>query len=126
MSQISKVASAQVKARSSDEAYGRAITATLALAATVIVAALLLTRPPIAIPAGAGGANELTDGFLPGAIAAQQMRSAQALSDGWEVRLVGPGRDAPNSVRDGWEGSLVPPVTLAGELTDGWESALLK
>ena len=128
MSQITKAVPAHVKPRTSDATYGRAITAALAFAAAAIVAALMLTRPPVALPAGAAAANELTDGFLPGAIAAhtaQQMRNAQALNDGWEGRLAGPTRVAQNTARDGWEGSLVPPTT-AGGITDGWESSLLE
>jgi hypothetical protein len=106
MSQISKTA--QVKPTTSDETYGRAITAILALAAAVIVAALLLTRPQAAVPTGAAGGGDLTDGFLPGAMAAhaaQQIRNAQALSDGWEAGLFGP-RTTNQEPRDGWESSL--------------------
>jgi len=129
MSQITKTSPAEVTPRTSDEFYGRAITATLALAAAVIVAALLLTRAPAAVPAGASGANDLTDGFLSGAISAhsaQQLRNAQALNDGWETRLVTPVRAAQPDVRDGWEARIVAPSTAGQDVTDGWESSLVR
>ena len=68
MSQITKTA--QVKPVPNNDTYGRGIAASLALAAAVIVAAFLLTRAPAAVPTGMAGADQLTDGFLPGAIAA--------------------------------------------------------
>ena len=87
MSQITRTA--EVKPITSTESYGRAITVGLAATAAIIVVAFLLTRPMAAIPAQGAGADQLTDGFLPGAIAAhaaQQVRNAQALSDGWEAQ----------------------------------------
>jgi hypothetical protein len=126
MSHITKTT--QVKPVPSGATYGRAITVALALTAAMIVAAFLLTRPSTAVPS-AGGANELTDGYLPGAIAAhsaQQLRNAQALTDGWEARLVGPMRAAQSDVRDGWEAGLVAPRTSSSEITDGWEASLFK
>lgn len=127
MSQISKTA--QVKPTTSDETYGRAITAILALAAAVIVAAVLLTRPQAAVPTGAAGGSDLTDGFLPGAMAAhaaQQIRNAQALSDGWEAGLVVPARTIQGEARDGWEAGLFGPRTTNQEPRDGWESSLFR
>lgn len=127
MSQITKTA--QVKPVPNNDTYGRGIAASLALAAAVIVAAFLLTRAPAAVPTGMAGADRLTDGFLPGAIAAhsaQQMRNAQALSDGWEASLVGPMRAAPNEVRDGWEAGLIGSAAITQhELRDGWEAGLV-
>ena len=146
MSQITKTA--QVKPVASVESYGRAITFGLAATATIIVVAFLLTRPLAAVPTGSAGTDRLTDGFLPGALAAhaaQHVRNAQALSDGWEGSLVGPVRAAQNELRDGWEGGLVggiattpqgvsdgweaglvPPAQSANEITGGWESSLFK
>jgi len=146
MSHITKTA--EVKPITSVESYGRAITVSLALTAAIIVAALLLTRPGSARPTGGTAADQLTDGFMPGAVsahAALQVRSAQALADGWEARLVGPmhaaqnavrdgweaglvGRIAatPQAVRDGWEAGLVPPAHAAADITGGWESSLFK
>lgn len=127
MSQITKAA--QVKPIDSNDSYGRAITAALALAATLIVVAFLLTRSPASVPAGTVGADRLTDGFLPGALAAnaaEQIRNAQALDDGWEAGIVGPVRAAQQSVRDGWEGGLVPPAASGYEIRDGWESSLIR
>jgi len=146
MSQITKTA--EVKPITSVESYGRAITVSLALTAAIIVAALLLTRPGSARPTGGTAADQLTDGFMPGAVAAHaalQVRSAQALADGWEARLVGPMHAAqnavrdgweaglvstiastPHAVRDGWEAGLVAPTTAGNEVRDGWESALFK
>ena len=145
MSHITKAA--DVKSRTSDEYYGRAITASLALAAAVIVAAFLLTRTTTAVPAGAAGAGNLTDGFLPGAIsahAAQQVRNAQAVTDGWEARLVpmqgaqagvrdgweaglvGAIGSSSGVIRDGWEAGLVPPAGSGNDVTDGWESSLFR
>jgi hypothetical protein len=126
MSQITKAA--QVKPRTSDEFYGRAITATFALAAAIVVAAFLLTRPAT-VPSSSASASDVTDGFLPGAMgahAAQQIRQAQAVTDGWEARLAGPIGAAPTDVRDGWEGRLVPAATSPNNITDGWESSLFK
>jgi hypothetical protein len=146
MSQITKTA--EIKPRSSDETYGRAITFSLTLTAAIIVASFMLTRPLAAVPTGDASANSLTDGFLPGAMAAHaalQAHSAQALADGWEARLVEPMhaaqnavRDgweaglvstiasAPHAVRDGWEAGLVAPTTAGNEVRDGWESSLFK
>ena len=127
MSQITRTA--EVKPITSTESYGRAIAVGLAATAAIIVVAFLLTRPMAAIPAQGTGADQLTDGFLPGAIAAhaaQQVRNAQALSDGWEASLVGPVRAAQNDVRDGWEAGLVPPASSGNDITDGWESSLFK
>jgi hypothetical protein len=127
MSQITK--SAQAKPVASDETYGRAITATLALAAALIAVAFLLARSPASVPAGTVGADRLTDGFLPGAMAAnaaEQIRNAQALDDGWEAGIVGPVHAAQQSVRDGWEGGLVPPAASRNEIRDGWESSLFR
>jgi len=146
MSQITKTA--EVKPITSVESYGRAITVSLALTAAIIVAALLLTRPGSARPTGGTAADQLTDGFMPGAVAAHaalQVRSAQALADGWEARLVGPMHAAqnavrdgweaglvstiastPHAVRDGWEAGLVAPTTAGNEVRDGWQSALFK
>ena len=126
MSQITK--SAQANPRTSDEFYGRAITATLALAAALIVVAYLLTRPATT-PAGAAGARDLTDGFLPGAVAARaaaQIRDAQSLTGGWEARLVQPMVTRQGAVRDGWEAGLLPPVTPTTDVRDGWESSLIR
>jgi len=128
MSQITK-ASAQVKPRTNDEFYGRAITATLALAAAIIVVAYVLTRPATPIPSGGSDSGNLTDGFLPGAIAANgavQARDAQALADGWEARLVRPVVMSHAAVRDGWEAGLTAPASTGHEVTDGWESSLFK
>ena len=129
MSQITK-APAQVKPRTSDEFYGRAITATLALAAAIIVVAYMLMRPATSVPSGNAGANDLTDGFLPGAIAANGAtltRNAQALTDGWEARLVGPAAISRGAIRDGWEAGLVGPTApTRHEVTDGWESSLFE
>jgi hypothetical protein len=146
MSQITKTA--EIKPRTSDETYGRAITVSLTVTAAIIVAAFLLTRPLAAVPTGNASANSLTDGFLPGAMAAHaavQAHSAQALADGWEARLVGPmyaaqnavrdGWEAglvstiaatPHAVRDGWEAGLVAPTTPGSDATDGWESSLFE
>jgi hypothetical protein len=146
MSQITKTA--QAKPITNVESYGRAITVGLAVTAAVIVVAFLLTRPMAPIPTRGAGADQLTDGFLPGAIAAhaaQQLRNAQALSDGWEASLVGPVRAAqndvrdgwdvglvggiattPHEVRDGWEAGLMPPAPSGNDITDGWESSLFK
>jgi len=146
MSQITKTA--EINPRTSDETYGRAITVSLTLTAAIIVAAFLLTRPFGAIPPGHASGTSLTDGFLPGAMAAHaavQARSAQALADGWEARLVGPMHAAqnavrdgweaglvggiaatPHAVRDGWEAGLVAPNTTGNEVRDGWESSLFK
>jgi hypothetical protein len=129
MSQITKTAQAPVKPRTSDEFYGRAITATIALAAAIIVVAFLLTRGTAAVPAGAAGGDQLTDGFLPGAIAAhtaQQLRNAQAVNDGWQGSLVGPMRAAGAQVRDGWEAGILAPSAAGHDVADGWESSLLK
>ena len=126
MSQITKTT--QVKPVPSEETYGRAITAALAITAAMILAAFLLTRPSTAVPFGGAAADRLTDGYLPGAIAAhsaQQLRNAQALTDGWEARLVGPMRAAQSDVRDGWEAGLVGPHT-SSEIIDGWEASLFK
>ncbi len=145
MSQITNTA--KVKPITSQESYGRAITVGLASTAAVIAVAFLLTRP-VAAPAGGAGANQLTDGFLPGATAAHaaaQAQSAQALADGWEARLVGPMKAAqpdirdgweaglvgaiaftPHAVRDGWEAGLVPPTSSANDISDGWESSLFR
>jgi hypothetical protein len=127
MSQITK--SAQAKPRTSDEFYGRAITATLALAAAMIVVAFLLTRPASTVPTGAAGARDLTDGFLPGAVAAHsaaQIRDAQSLTGGWEARLVPPKVTSQGAVRDGWEAGLLAGVTPTADIRDGWESSLIK
>ena len=127
MSQITKTT--QAKPIPSEETYGRAITVALAIAASMIVAALLLTRPSSAVPFGGAAADRLTDGYLPGATAAhtaQQLRNAQALTDGWEARLVGPMRAAQGDVRDGWEAGLVGPRTSGSEITDGWEASLFE
>ena len=127
MSQITKTA--EIKPRTSDETYGRAIAVSLTLTAAIIVAAFLLTRPLAAIPTGNASANSLTDGFLPGAMAAHaavQARSAQALADGWEARLVGPMHAAPNAVRDGWEAGLVGGIAATPHaVSDGWEAGLV-
>jgi hypothetical protein len=126
MSQITKAA--QVKPIDSNDSYGRAITAALALAATLIVVAFLLTRAPATLPAGAAGADRLTDGFLPGVMAAnaaERIRNAQALDDGWQAGLVVPMQAAPG-VRDGWEAGLVAPAEAGGEIRDGWESSLFR
>jgi hypothetical protein len=128
MSQINKAAVGQVKPRTSDEFYGRAITATIALTAAIIVVAFLLTRPATTVSSAGGGASQLTDGFLPGAMAAHaavQARHAQAMADGWEARLVGP-MAAGNVVRDGWEAGLVGPATSSQDVTDGWEGSLFR
>ena len=146
MSQITRTA--EVKPSTSMESYGRAITVGLAATAAVIVVAFLLTRPMAAIPPRGAGADQLTDGFLPGVIAAhaaQQLRSAQALSDGWEASFVGRVRAAqnelrdgweagliggtattPREIRDGWEPGLVPPAASSNDITDGWEASLFK
>jgi hypothetical protein len=146
MSQITKTA--EVKHITSAESYGRAITAGLASTVAILVVAFLLTRPTAGVPSGAMGGDQLTDGFLPGAIAAhsaQQMQDAQVLADGWEARLIGPVRAAQNDVRDGWEAGLVgsaaiteyevrdgweaglmPPAPTGDNITDGWESSLFR
>jgi len=127
MSQITKTA--EIKPRTSDETYGRAITVSLTLTAAIIVAAFLLTRPLAAVPTGPASANSLTDGFLPGAMAAHaavQARSAQALADGWEARLVGPVHAGQNTVRDGWEAGMVSRIAVTPHaVRDGWEAGLM-
>ena len=127
MSQITKTA--EVKPIASTESYGRAIAAGLASTAAILVVAFLLTRPMAGVPLGATGEDRLTDGFLPGAIAAhtaRQMQDAQALADGWEARLIGPMRAAQNDVRDGWEAGLVGSAAVTQhEVRDGWEAGLL-
>jgi hypothetical protein len=146
MSHITKTA--QVKPITSVESYGRAITLGLASTAAIIVVAFLIMRPLPAGPTGTAGANRLTDGFLPGAMAAHaalQADNAQALTDGWEARQVGSIRAAQNGVRDGWEAALVggiattphairdgweagllPPAPSGNDITDGWESSLFR
>jgi hypothetical protein len=129
VSQIDKAAVGQIKARTSDEFYGRAITATLAVMAAIIIVAFLLTRPATTVVPAGSGASQLTDGFLPGAMAANaavQARHAQALADGWEARLVGPMATAGSVVRDGWEAGLVGPANSNHEVTDGWEGSLFR
>ena len=127
MSQITKAVEA--KPITSVESYGRAITVSLALTAAIIVAAFVLTRPATTGPTAGAAADQLTDGFLPGAIAAHaalQVRNAQALADGWEPRLVGPMHAAQNAVRDGWEAGLVGGIaTTPHAVRDGWEAGLM-
>jgi hypothetical protein len=127
MSQITKTA--QVKPIAARDSYGRGITASLALAATLIVVAFLLTRAPAANPVGGGSTDQLTDGFLPGAKAAnaaRQISHAQALRDGWQTSAFGPMAAGQQGLRDGWESGLVPPAAPGGDITDGWEASLFR
>jgi hypothetical protein len=128
MDQISQTAAqSPTVAVDKPETYGRAIGATLALAAALIAVAFVMLPGSAVRPSADSQAATLTDGYLPGAIAAHAAAMAQnadALTDGWEARLITSSRTAP-SPRDGWEAGLVGP-TVGETITDGWEASLFR
>ena len=73
MSQITKTT--QVKPVPSQETYGRAITVALAITAAMIVAAFLDAPVNGSAVRWRGRPDRLTDGYLPGAIAAHGWHS---------------------------------------------------
>jgi len=90
-----------------------------AVALAGMVASTFTTTPSTRAPSG-----DLTDGFLPGAIAANaaaESDSAIAITDGWAAGLMGSA--GSHDLRDGWEVKSITPAAAA-EIRDGWEARL--
>ncbi|MEP6469924.1 MAG: hypothetical protein ABJC24_09160 [Chloroflexota bacterium] len=125
MSQINKTAAqAPIITLEKPESYGRAIAtsmaAAVALAAAGIAFAFVLTAQPSPTPALRTSTSQLTDGYLPGAIAAHQtakIANAQALNDGWQGRLSAGGATATVALKEGGRLGMNPVTT---NVIDGW------
>ena len=90
-----------------------------AVALTGMLSTTFTTAPSPRVPSG-----DLTDGFLPGAIAANaaQAGSAIAITDGWTAGLMGSA--GSHDLRGGWEARITPSAAAATEIRDGWETRL--
>ena len=128
MSQMQKTAvQSPVITNVGRQSFGRAIAATLAVAAIIGLALFMAFRPTPVSPNVTPQTRALTDGFLPGAVAANQaarIAQAQRLTDGWQAGIVGAVGSDGNAIRDGWEAGLVGSAPAHQDAVGGWESHL--
>jgi hypothetical protein len=97
----------------------------LNLVAAGVIAIVLIALVMAANAFRATQSGDLTDGYLPGAVAAYEAtRAASAgdITDGWAARLAAPAR--PDSLRDGWEAYVTASVAASADLRGGWEARI--
>lgn len=102
----------------------RGLAAVLATILAAVALAAMLSTTFTAAPSTRAPSGDLTDGFLPGAIAANAAAhagSGNAVTDGWAAGLVGSA--GSHDLRDGWEGRITPSAA-ATEIRGGWEARL--
>ncbi|HET6744267.1 MAG TPA: hypothetical protein VFH90_00255 [Candidatus Limnocylindria bacterium] len=101
----------------------------LALAAACAAAGFVYLQPGPASTATTSTRAEITDGYLQGAVAANQARSvvqAQQLTDGWQAGIIGVAGANPSGLTDGWEAKLFGAAAVSEEPIGGWESHLFR
>ena len=104
----------------------RDLAAVLATFVAAVALAGMLSTTFTAAPTPRTASGDLTDGFLPGAIAANaaaHVGSGELVTDGWAARLVESAQG--QSLRGGWEVRIAPSTTAATQIHDGWEARLV-